>query len=136
MAESDICKTAIINPFGLWEYLRMPFGLKNGAQTFQQLMDTILRGIPCILIYLDDILVSSSTRTEHADHLRQFFQSFVSQWHGGPKTKVSSVSLRSTSSATMLPYLALNHYQNMSQQFVNSLVPNTKKKSPDVPWNG
>ncbi len=61
MAESDICKTAIITPFGLWEFLRMPFGRKNAAQTFQQLMDTILRGIPCIFIYLDDILVSSST---------------------------------------------------------------------------
>ena len=87
MAESDICKTAIITPFGLWEFLRMPFGLKNAAQTFQQLMDTILRGIPCIFIYLDDILVSSSTRTEHADHLSQVFKA-VSQWHGDPKTKV------------------------------------------------
>ena len=74
MAESDICKTAIITPFGLWEFLRMPFGLKNAAQTFQRLMDIILRDIPCIFIYLDDILESSSTRTEHADHLRQVFK--------------------------------------------------------------
>ena len=74
MAESDNCKTAIITPFGLWEFLRMPFGLKNAAQTFQRLMDTILRGIPCIFVYMDDILVSSSNRTEHADHLRQVFK--------------------------------------------------------------
>ena len=73
MAESVICKTAIITPFGLWKFLCMLFGLKNAAQTFQRLMDTILRGISCISIYLDDILVSSSTQTEHAYYLRQVF---------------------------------------------------------------
>ena len=32
--EEDICKTAIITPFGLFEFVRMPFGLKNAAQAF------------------------------------------------------------------------------------------------------
>ena len=34
MNASDIAKTAIVMPFGLFEYKRMPFGLKNAAQTF------------------------------------------------------------------------------------------------------
>ena len=34
MSEADICKTAIVTPFGLFEFLYMPFGLKNTAQTF------------------------------------------------------------------------------------------------------
>jgi hypothetical protein len=43
MAAQDIAKTAIITPFGLFEYLSMPFGLRNAAQTFQRFMDRILK---------------------------------------------------------------------------------------------
>jgi hypothetical protein len=39
IATEDIPKTAIITPFGLFEYLFTPFGLSNPAQTFQRMMD-------------------------------------------------------------------------------------------------
>jgi hypothetical protein len=39
MAEKDIQKLAIITPFGLFEFLYMPYGLLNAAQAFQRLMD-------------------------------------------------------------------------------------------------
>ena len=67
----DIPKTAIITPFGLWEFLRMPFGLKNAGQTFQRLMHGILRDLPFIFVYLDDVLVFSPNEDEHLDHVRQ-----------------------------------------------------------------
>ena len=59
VAEEDIPKTAIITPFGLFEFVRMPFGLKNAAQAFQRLMDGVLRDVECAFVYLDDILIAS-----------------------------------------------------------------------------
>jgi len=71
MAEDDIPKTAIITPFGLFEFLKMPFGLKNAAQTFQRMMDRIFNGVVFVFVYLDDILIFSPTMTQHLKHLRQ-----------------------------------------------------------------
>ena len=70
----DVPKTAVITPFGLFEFLRMPFGLKGAAQTFQRLMDSVLRDMPFLFVYLDDILVASATPEEHMTHLRQLFE--------------------------------------------------------------
>ena len=74
MNASDIAKTAIVTPFGLFEYKRMPFGLKNAAQTFQSLMDNVIRDCSFAYVYLDDILVASSSIDEHRQHLRQLFR--------------------------------------------------------------
>lgn len=74
VATSSIAKTAITTPFGLWEFLRMPFGLKNAAQAFQRLMDGILKDTPFTFNYIDDILVASHSDEEHYKHLQQLFQ--------------------------------------------------------------
>ncbi|GFS12213.1 Pol polyprotein [Elysia marginata] len=71
MAPSSIAKRAVITPFGLWEFLRMPFGLKNAAQSFQRLMDGVLRDVPFAFVYLDDILVASHSPQEHSQHLQR-----------------------------------------------------------------
>ncbi|CAI2734885.1 unnamed protein product [Schistosoma spindalis] len=46
---------------GLFQYDRLPFGLKTGPSIFQQLMDTILSGIPGVATYLDDILIVATS---------------------------------------------------------------------------
>ena len=69
----DVPKTAVITPFGLFEFLRMPFGLKNAAQTFQRLMDSILQDLDFLFVYLDDILVASKSPEEHKRHLVLLF---------------------------------------------------------------
>jgi transposase InsO family protein len=69
----DVSKTAVITPFGLFEFLCMPFGLKNAAQAFQRLMDTVCQDLDFLFVYLDDILVASDNNREHARHLRILF---------------------------------------------------------------
>ena len=73
VAKEDIKKTALITPFGLYEFLRMPFGLKNAAQTFQRLMDTVCSGLNNVFVYLDDILLASRNKKDHLKHLEELF---------------------------------------------------------------
>lgn len=67
-------KTAFTIPgYGLWEFTRLPFGLHNSAQSLCRLMDKIL-GVdlePNVFVYLDDIIISSSTFDEHCELLSQ-----------------------------------------------------------------
>lgn len=71
---SDIPKTAITKPFGLFEYVRMPFGLHNAAQTFQRFIDQVLRDFHFCYAYIDDILIASATPDEHQQHLASVFE--------------------------------------------------------------
>ena len=77
MAPEDRAKTAFITPDGHYEYLRMPFGLKNAPAIFQRLMNHVLRGLigKELFVYLDDVVVYSRTLAEHEHRLAKFFES-------------------------------------------------------------
>lgn len=69
MAPEDIPKTAVTTPFGLFEYLFLPMGLRNSSATFQRFMDGIFRSLSCVFVYLDDILVFSDDKQKHVEDL-------------------------------------------------------------------
>lgn len=71
MAEDAIPLTAFSTPSGHWEWLVLPFGLTNAPPTFQRMMHLVLAPFlrKCVIVYLDDILIYSSTVQEHAQHL-------------------------------------------------------------------
>lgn len=73
VAQEDICKTAISTPFGLFEFVRMPFGLRNAAQTFQRFMNEVCAGLDFAFVYIDDILLASHSKEEHLRHLELLF---------------------------------------------------------------
>lgn len=69
-------KTAFVTPHGLYEFIRMPFGLKNAPATFQRLMNEILRDYinkTCV-VYLDDILIFSTSLSEHIKAIQDIFK--------------------------------------------------------------
>ena len=74
VAPEDVPKTAVTTPFGLFEFIRMPFGLRNAGQTFQRFLDGVLRGLDSCFAYLDDILVASDTPEQHTADLRHLFE--------------------------------------------------------------
>ncbi|CAG4987577.1 unnamed protein product [Colias eurytheme] len=72
----DQHKTAFTTQTGHYEFKRMPFGLKTAPATFQRAMDNVLRGLQGIhcMVYLDDIIVYSSSLQEHIEKLRKIFE--------------------------------------------------------------
>lgn len=77
VAEEDVPKTAITTPFGLFEFMRMPFGLRNAAQTFQRFMHQVVAGLEFVFVYIDDLLIASRDVATHRTHLDQLFQRLV-----------------------------------------------------------
>lgn len=60
---------------GQFEFLRLPFDLKNLAASFHRLMEFVLKDIrgKCCFVYIDDIVVYSKNEQEHLPHLDQVF---------------------------------------------------------------
>jgi hypothetical protein len=76
VAKGHEWKTAFRTPWGLYEYLVMPFGLANAPACFQRFIQFVLReflSVSCY-VYIDDILVFSKTREEHQQHVTQVLQ--------------------------------------------------------------
>lgn len=76
MNPQDIPKTAFNVEHGHFEFMRMPMGLKNAPSTFQRVMDNVLRDLQntICLVYLDDIIVFSTSLQEHIINLEKVFK--------------------------------------------------------------
>ncbi len=46
-------------------YKRLPFGVSSAPGIFQRVMESILKGIPGVTVYIDDILVTTTTDEKH-----------------------------------------------------------------------
>jgi hypothetical protein len=70
--DKDVHKTTSHTPYGLMEWVAMPFGLCNAPATFHRMMNDILSDIlqKFVTIYLDDVCIYYRTLDEHLAHLR------------------------------------------------------------------
>lgn len=78
VAPEDRLKTAFVTQNGLYEFTRMPFGLKTAPATFQRAMEVILAGLTfdICLCYLDDVIVFGRNLAEHNHRLETILTRF------------------------------------------------------------
>ena len=65
--------TTINTHLGLFQYTRLPFGIAAAPAIFQQAMEKILQGIPKVICYLDDVLITEQNDEEHLKTLETVF---------------------------------------------------------------
>ena len=56
---------------GLFRYNRLPFGVASAPSIFQRTMENLLHGIPHVSVYIDDILITGESDTEHLNNLAE-----------------------------------------------------------------
>ena len=74
LEKSSQAFTTINTYQGLYQFTRVPFGIASAPAMFQKMMDTILQGLPGVICYIDDILVTGSTDEEHLKRLGEVFK--------------------------------------------------------------
>ena len=91
MSPEDKQKTTFITPHGLYEFLRMPYGLCTAPATFARALGIILSGLSydICLCYFDDVIIFSKTIDEHCQRLTTVLQRFRDH---GLRVKVSKCS--------------------------------------------
>ncbi len=67
-------KTTFHGSNKLWEWLVMPFGLKNVPVFFQRIMDQVLEREDFLKCYINDVLVHNKGLLEHLAHLEELFK--------------------------------------------------------------
>ncbi len=72
----DCKKMAFHGSNKLWEWLVMPFGLKNAPIFFQRVMHQVFEGVDFLKCYIDDVLVHSKRLLQHLAHFEELFKRF------------------------------------------------------------
>ena len=151
MDEADKAKTAFVTPLGFWEFNRMPQGITNAPSTFQRLMEKCMGGLHLkeVLVFLDDLIVFSSTLEEHESRLMnvlgrlkeyglklssekcKFFQTsmrYLGQWCGnGSREGRSFKNLANSEESELRSFLGFSgYYRRFIRRYADLVKPLNK----------
>ena len=59
---------------GLFRYNRLPYGVASALNCFQRVMESLLKGIPGVIVYTDDVLVTGKAEEKHLVALEEVLQ--------------------------------------------------------------
>lgn len=93
LEESSKQYTVINTHKGLFRYNRLPYGISSAPGIFQRTMDNLVSGIPGVVVYLDDILISGATDEEHLTSLEEVLR----------RMKIAGLRLRQNKCTFMAP---------------------------------
>ena len=113
---------------GLYQYNRLPFGISSAPAIFQPTMETILRDIPQVFVYIDDILVTGGTEralTEPGCCVK------TPQGEGYP-TKAGEVLFYATRGRILGTCTIIKWYTTISQEFESYPVGTSSRKCHTV----
>ena len=79
---------------GLYRYTHLSFGVALAPAVFQRTMEMVYKGMPMVVVYLDDILVAGRTEQEHLTHLAQVLERLDSAGMKLKKEKCAFAYLR------------------------------------------
>ena len=71
LTEDSKVLTTINTHKGLFRYNRLPFGVSAAPSIFQRTMESLMQGLPHVVVYIDDILVTGATQEEHLRTLEE-----------------------------------------------------------------
>lgn len=95
LAEDSKKYTTINTTKGLFEYQRLPFGVSSAPAIFQRTIDNLLSDLPGVVAYLDDVLVTGSSRQNHLDNLEKVLERLESAGVTLKKSKCAFLYLQS-----------------------------------------
>nr|CDJ96595.1 RNA-directed DNA polymerase (reverse transcriptase) domain containing protein [Haemonchus contortus] len=103
---------------GLYQYNRLPFGVKSAPAIFQQNMDTILAGLPGVVAYLDDVIVVGRTEEEHRRNLHAAFRRIA---ESGLHVRMEKCRF-ATSSINYLGYIIDKHGRRPDSEKIEAIT--------------
>lgn len=108
---------------GLFCYNRLPFGVASAPAVFERAMDTILRGIPNVICYIDDILVSGRTYEDHLSSLEEVLKCLLTEGITVKRCKCSFLHTRFEYLGHVMDHMGLHASDNKLRVIFNAPPP-------------